>query len=139
MSSKKGRITGIGGVFFKTADPAAMRKWYADHFNLQSDQYGHAFTWKKPENPEKNGYTAWNPFDAKSDYFKPSDQKYMINYRVENLEALIEDLRAKSVTIVGEIETFDYGKFGWVLDPDGNKIELWEPIDEAFDDFYGNE
>jgi len=130
---KKGKITGIGGVFFKCKDPASMRKWYHENFGLSEDKYGHSFLWKKPEDPRKNGYTAWNPFDDSSDYFEPSKQKYMINYRVENLEELLEELKNAGVTIIGEIQSFDYGKFGWVLDPEGNKIELWEPIDEAFD------
>jgi len=133
---KSGRITGVGGVFFKCRNPDKMRKWYNSNFGLSDDQYGHPFVWKKKDDPKKNGYTVWNPFDDKSDYFKPSNQKYMINYRVENLEDLIADLRKKGVTIVDEIETFDYGKFGWILDPEGNKIELWEPIDEAFDEYY---
>ena len=135
---ESGRITGIGGIFFKCQNPDKMRKWYNINFGLSDDKYGHPFKWKKPEDPTKNGYTVWNSFDDKSDYFKPSDQKYMINYRVENLEALISDLKKKGVTIVGEIESFDYGKFGWVLDPEGNKIELWEPIDESFDEYYDN-
>jgi len=136
--AKEGKITGIGGVFFKCNDPDAMRKWYHDHFGLSDDKYGHPFLWKHLDNPAKNGYTVWNPFDDKSDYFKPSQQKYMINYRVENLGQLIEDLKEAGVTIVGEIESYDYGKFGWVLDPEGNKIELWEPVDEVFDEHYGN-
>ena len=138
MSAKKGRITGIGGVFFKSKNPEAMRSWYNEKFGLKSDQYGHAFVWKTIDDPQKNGYTAWNPFDEKSTYFEPSDQKYMINYRVENLEELLAELKDSGVQVVGEIEKFDYGKFGWVLDPEGNKIELWEPVDEAFDDYYGN-
>ena len=136
--AKKGKITGIGGVFFKCQNPDAIRKWYHDNFGLSDDKYGHTFVWKKPENPEKNGYTAWNPFDDKSDYFEPSKQKYMINYRVENLEELLQELKEAGATIVGDIQSFDYGKFGWLLDPEGNKIELWEPVDEAFDEYYGN-
>jgi predicted enzyme related to lactoylglutathione lyase len=139
MEKKKGKITGIGGVFFKSKDPAAMREWYNNNFGMTSDQYGMPFTWRKPENPDKKGYTMWNAFDDKSDYFDPSKQKYMINYRVENLEELIKDLKEQGATIVGEILKEDYGSFAWVLDPEGNKIELWEPVDETFDDHYGNE
>ncbi len=139
MEKKKGKITGIGGVFFKCKDPSAMRDWYNKSFGMTADHYGMPFVWKKPENPEKNGYTAWNPFEDKSDYFEPSKQKYMINYRVENLEELLEDLKKQGVTVLGEIQKEDYGQFGWVLDPEGNKIELWEPNDEAFDEFYGND
>lgn len=135
MAEKKGRITGIGGVFFKTKNPDAMRAWYHEKFGLASDKYGYAFNWRKPENPQKKGSTAWNAFDDNSTYFQPSNQKYMINYRVENLEELIAELKESGVTVVGEIEKYEYGKFGWVLDPDGNKIELWEPVDEDFGDY----
>ena len=135
---KKGKITGIGGVFFKSANADKMRRWYAENFDLQSDEHGHAFIWKKKDNPQKNGYTAWNAFDDKSDYFAPSDQKYMINYRVENLDELIKELRQNGVKIIGKTEIYDYGKFAWVLDPEGNKIELWEPVDEVFDEYYEN-
>ncbi len=138
MVQKKGKITGIGGVFFKSKNPQAMRKWFHEHFGLSDDKHGHPFIWKKPDQPNKNGYTVWNPFDDSSDYFEPSKQKYMINYRVENLEELIKELKEAGVKVVGEIESFEYGKFGWILDPEGNKIELWEPVDSSFDDYYGN-
>ena len=138
MEKKKGKITGLGGVFFKCKDPQAMRDWYNKNFGLSNDKYGHPFVWKKHEAPEQNGYTVWNPFDDNSDYFKPSKQKYMINYRVENIEELMKNLKKADITIVGEIESFDYGKFGWILDPEGNKIELWEPIDSSFDEYYAN-
>lgn len=138
MARKIGKITGIGGVFFKCKDPQAMRKWFHEKFGLSDDKYGHPFLWKKHDSANKNGYTVWNPFDDNSDYFKPSKQKYMINYRVENLQELIEELRESGVTIVGDIQSFEYGKFGWILDPEGNKMELWEPIDSSFDEYYGN-
>jgi len=111
-----------------------MRAWYDEKFALKSDAYGsHSFAWRKPENPQMKGITVWSPFDDNSDYFNPSGQKYMINYRVENLEELLGELKQSGVTVVGEIQKYDFGKFGWVLDPDGNKIELWEPVDEAFE------
>lgn len=133
--AKKGRITGIGGIFFKSDNPDKMRAWYNKTFALNSDQHGHSFTWKKKEDPQRNGYTVWNIFDAKTDYFKPSTQQYMINYRVENLEELLIEMKQEGVEIVGEMEEYEYGKFAWALDPDGNKMELWEPVDSVFDDY----
>lgn len=119
------RVTGIGGVFFKTANPEATRNWYKKHLGIESTQYGAVFKWE-----EKDGCTAWNPFPADTQYFNPSTQPFMINYRVADLEALIAVLKEEGVAIVGEIESYSYGKFGWILDLDGNKIELWEPMEE---------
>ena len=124
------RVTGIGGVFFKTPNPANSREWYNKHLGIESSQYGAVFEWLQKDNPTKEGNTAWNPFPADTQYFNPSKQEFMINYRVENLEALLVLLKEEGVTIVGDMESFDYGKFAWIMDSDGNKIELWEPVDE---------
>jgi predicted enzyme related to lactoylglutathione lyase len=136
MSTKKGRITGIGGVFFKCQDPDAIKKWYADHFQLDVDKYGTMFKFHPLNQPDKLGYLQWSPFNADTNYFDPSEKDFMINYRVENIEALVEEMKAGGVTVLDDIETYDYGKFVHILDPEGHKIELWEPVDAAFDDYY---
>lgn len=127
------RVTGIGGVFFKTPNPESSRNWYNKHLGIESSPYGAVFEWRHKDNPNKEGNTAWNPFPADTQYFNPSKQEFMINYRVENLEALLVLLKEEGVTIVGDMESFDYGKFAWIMDPDGNKIELWEPVDEMLE------
>jgi predicted enzyme related to lactoylglutathione lyase len=124
------RVTGMGGIFFKTRDPKKMRDWYEKHLGIASGEYGSHFTWRDETEPTKKCTTAWNLFKADSDYFQPSKKEFMFNYRVDDLEALFEAFRKEGVEIVGEIESYEYGKFGWIMDPDGNKIELWEPVDE---------
>jgi predicted enzyme related to lactoylglutathione lyase len=133
------RVTGIGGIFFKSEDPENLKKWYDRHLGIKSDQYGGMFRWKEFDPPHAEAYTAWGPFSKDTKYFLPSEKSYMFNYRVENLEKLIAILRDEGVTIVGEIEDYDYGKFGWVLDPEGNKIELWEPKDTNLKGTISNE
>jgi len=125
----KNRVTGIGGVFFKSDDPTASKEWYKKHLGFNIDNWGCTFWWKDKDGKEAS--TQWSPFTSKTDYFKPSKKDFMINYRVENLVELLSELRKEGVTIVGDIQEFEYGKFGWILDNDGNKIEIWEPKDEA--------
>ena len=127
----KKRVTGIGGVFFKAKDPEQLKEWYKEHLGLPVDRYGCSFSWKDKEGNE--GTTQWSAFKEDTTYFNPGKKPFMINYRVENLFLLLEQLRKEGVTIVGEIEEYGYGKFGWILDPEGNKIELWEPKDGAFE------
>lgn len=117
-------------MFFKCENPENIKKWYQEHLGIESGEYGGMFEWRDVDDKEKKCYTAWNPFSEKSGYFQPSEKKYMFNYRVENLEELLKVLKEEGVEIVGEIESFEYGKFGWIMDPEGNKIELWEPVDE---------
>ena len=124
------RVTGLGGFFFKTKDPNAVKDWYKKHLGLNTDNYGCTFWWKDAEGNDCS--TQWSPFKEDTTYFKPSEKEFMMNFRVANLEALLETLKEEGVTIVGEMETYDYGKFGWILDNEGNKIELWEPVDSAF-------
>ena len=124
------RVTGIGGLFFKTEDPAKLKEWYKTHLGFNTDDYGCTFWWK--DNNNKPASTQWSPFKNDTAYFSPSKKDYMFNYRVENLVNLLTKLKDEGVTIIGEIEEYEYGKFGWILDPEGNKIELWEPIDSAF-------
>ena len=126
----KNRVTGIGGVFFKSDDPTAFKEWYKKHLGFNIDNWGCTFWWKDKDG--KDASTQWSLFTSKTDYFQPSKKDFMINYRVENLVELLSELRKEGVTIVGDIQEFEYGKFGWILDNDGNKIELWEPKDEAF-------
>ena len=125
----KKRVTGIGGVFFKSQNPEKTREWYNTHLGFNAAEYGGIFEWLQAENPAEKGTTVWNPFSAGTKYFEPSQHDYMFNYRVENLVELLEELRKEGVQVVGEMEEYDYGKFGWILDPEGRKIELWEPID----------
>lgn len=127
----KTRVTGIGGIFFKTKDSKATKAWYGKHLGLPVDDYGCTFWWK--DEAGKKASTQWSPFKEDTTYFKPSKQPFMVNFRVENINNLITVLKSEGVTIVGETQTFEYGKFAWILDPEGNKIELWEPIDSAFE------
>jgi predicted enzyme related to lactoylglutathione lyase len=131
------RVTGIGGIFFKCKDPNKVKDWYKKHLGLDTDQYGTNFEWREGADATKKGFTQWSPFSETTTYFGPSDQEYMINYRVENLEQLVEQLKAEGVTIADEIETFEYGKFVHIIDLEGNKIELWEPNDIEYDKIVG--
>ena len=124
------RVTGIGGIFFKTSDPEKTKEWYSKHLGIESDQYGGKFAWNDPDNDNHKSYTVWSPFTRNSEYFDPSQKEFMFNYRVDNLVKLLKTLEKEGVQIVGKIEEFDYGKFGWIMDNDGNKIELWEPKNE---------
>lgn len=120
------RVTGLGGIFFKCKDPKQIKEWYKKHLGLDTNDYGATFEWREEENPDKKGSTQWSPFSETTKYFAPSEKDFMINYRVADLEALVEELKKEGVTIVDNIETYDYGKFVHILDPEGNKIELWE-------------
>ncbi len=123
------RVTGIGGLFFKCKDPQKTTEWYQKHLGLETNPYGATFEWFEDGEKTKKAQTQWTPFPKDSDYFGSPEQEYMINYRVENLEKLVEELQKEGVTIVDEIESFDYGKFVHILDAEGNKVQLWEPAD----------
>lgn len=123
------KVTGIGGVFFKCKDPNAMNEWYKKHLGFNTTLYGTSFEWRQMDDSTKKGLTQWNPFAEDTKYFVPSTKDFMINYRVENLEALIAELKNEGVTIVDEMEDTDYGKFIHIIDMEGNKVELWEPKD----------
>jgi predicted enzyme related to lactoylglutathione lyase len=127
------KVTGIGGIFFKCKDPGKMREWYKTHLGLNTNQYGAVFEWRQGADTTKKGFTQWSPFNEKTKYFEPSTKDFMINYRVENLEALVEQLKKEGVTIVDKIEAVEYGKFVHIMDAEDNKIELWEPNDMVFD------
>lgn len=121
------RVTGIGGIFFKCSDPEQMKTWYKNHLGIESDQYGGCFQWYKADGT--TGHTAWSTFKEDSQYFQPSTKPFMFNYRVEDLENLLVVLKEEGIEQVGAMEVFEYGKFAWIMDPDGNKIELWQPLD----------
>lgn len=123
------KVTGIGGIFFKCNDPEKMRNWYKTHLGFDTNDYGATFEWKETTDSSKNGSTQWSPFPESTKYFEPSAKDFMINYRVADLEALVEELQKEGVTIVDQIETYDYGKFVHIMDMEGNKIQLWEPYD----------
>jgi predicted enzyme related to lactoylglutathione lyase len=117
-------------LFFKTEDPDALKAWYRKHLGFETDDWGCTFCWK--DNDGNLASTQWSPFKESSNYFAPSEKPFMFNYRVADLKSLLAKLTEEGVEVVGDMEEYDYGKFGWILDPDGNKIELWEPVDQAF-------
>lgn len=127
------KVTGIGGIFFKCRDPKKIREWYKANLGLNTNDYGAVFEWRQGADTTKKGFTQWSPFKEKTKYFEPSAKDFMINYRVENLDALINQLRKDSVTIVDKIERAEYGKFIHIMDIEGNKIELWEPNDIEYE------
>ena len=127
------KVTGIGGIFFKCKDPKKVREWYSTHLGLNTNQYGAVFEWRQGADTTKKGFTQWSPFGEKTKYFEPSTKDYMINYRVENLDLLLEQLKKDGVTITDSVQTVEYGKFVHILDIEGNKIELWEPNDIEFE------
>ena len=123
------KVTGIGGIFFHSKNPKAIREWYSKNLGLAVNDYGSSFEFRNANRQEEINYLQWSPFKEGTDYFKPSDKEFMINYRVNNMEGLIKKLKANGVTIVDTIQTVEYGKFVHIMDTEGNKIELWEPID----------
>lgn len=127
------RVTGIGGIFFKCKDPQKVNEWYKTHLGLNTNAYGNVFEWHQGADPTQKGFTQWSTFKEQTTYFEPSEKEFMINYRVANLEALVVELKKEGVTVLDEIEAFDYGKFVHILDLEGNKIELWEPNDIEFE------
>lgn len=127
-SIKMKRVTGIGGIFFKCKDPIKIKEWYKTHLGLNTDRYGASFVWKEEGNdPGRTESLQWSPFSETTTYFEPSTKDYMINYRVEDMVGLVEQLKKEGVTIVDKIETYEYGKFIHIMDIEGNKIELYEP------------
>jgi len=124
------KVTGIGGIFFKCKDPNKMKEWYKTHLGIDAGQYGASFEWYQDAEGKKKGLTQWNLNSETAKLYDPSTKDFMINYRVENLEALAEELKKEGVTVLDKVETYDYGKFLHILDAEGNKIQLWEPKDE---------
>ncbi len=130
------RVTGIGGIFFKAEDPGGMREWYREHLGFQINEYGSLFEWRTTAEPHGKAYTQWSPFSKKTKYFEPSAKEFMINDRVENLEELLRMLKEEGVQVLDTIAIFEYGKFAHIMDPEGNKIEFWEPVDSDFTRLY---
>ena len=119
-------------IVTKTQDPEKTKKWYEKHLGVNTNEYGVLFEFRRNDAPEKKGHLQWSPFSQDTTYFKPSAKDFMINYRVDNLEGLLEELKKEGVEIVGELDVYEYGKFAHIMDLEGNKIELWEPVDEFF-------
>jgi len=125
------KVTGIGGIFFGSKNPTEIREWYGKNLGLAIDDYGSPFEFRNANRPDEINYLRWSPFEEGSEYFAPSEKEFMINYRVQNIEGLVKNLRENGVIIVDKIETYEYGKFIHIMDPEGNKIELWEPVDSV--------
>jgi predicted enzyme related to lactoylglutathione lyase len=126
------RVTGIGGIFFTSRDPQKLATWYRDTLGIDVGEGGHAmFQWRDQDDPERIGSTIWSIFPNDTDYFKPGNAPYMLNYRVDDLDAVLAALRAAGGWVDDRIEEADYGRFGWALDPDGRRIELWQPLGES--------
>lgn len=124
------KVTGLGGIFFKCADVAATKNWYSTHLGLPTNDYGCTF-WQEPAAPGvQRTSQQWSPFKKDTDYFEPGSQEFMVNYRVDDLVTLLKNLENEGVQIEGDMQSFEYGKFAWIIDIDGRKIELWEPANE---------
>ncbi|MEO6633790.1 MAG: VOC family protein [Mucilaginibacter sp.] len=123
------RVTGIGGIFFKARDPAALKIWYEKNLGIRMVQTGTTFEWHQGADSTKKGFTAWAPFRETTKYFQPSDKQFMINYRVEGLDQLLVKMKAAGILPTDSVERVSYGSFVHLMDPEGNKIELWEPND----------
>ena len=121
-------VTGIGGIFFKARDPKALAEWYQSHLGLTLEPWGGSvFRWQTATNPKGQGSTVWSAFDADTGYFAPSTASFMVNYRVDDLDAMLAQLRAAGCAVDAKVESSEQGRFGWVIDPEGNKVELWQP------------
>lgn len=125
------KVTGIGGIFFGSTNPEESRKWYGENLGLAIDDYGSPFEFRNANDPEEINYLRWAPLNKKAAEFKPSKKSFMINYRVQNIEGLIQKLKNNNVTFTDSLMSYEYGKFIHIMDNDGNKIELWEPIDSV--------
>ena len=122
------RVTGIGGIFFKAKDAPTMRAWYKQHLGIDVQVWGGAsFSWADDEGRPTLGTTAWCVNSADNEYFTPSTAPFMINYRVHDVHALVQALKDEGCEVIGNVDESEYGKFGWVMDPEGNKVELWQP------------
>ena len=125
------KVTGIGGIFFRSKDPKAVREWYSKNLGMIVDDFGAPFEFRNANRPKEVNYLNWDAFPDTTSYFDPSEKEFMINYRVQNIEGLVARLKQNGATIVDEIATYDYGKFVHIIDLEGNKIELWEPVDSV--------
>jgi predicted enzyme related to lactoylglutathione lyase len=130
----KGKVVGIGGIFFYDDAPNELKQWYSDKLGIKVNQYGALFEFRKTLSPDSPGYLQWSVMKTDSNYFQPSQQPFMVNYRVQHLDSLLQQLKTEGIEQIGETESYEYGKFAWIMDPSGNKIEFWEPVDQVFTD-----
>ncbi|UCZ54923.1 VOC family protein [Bacillus shivajii] len=129
------RVKGIGGIFFKSKNPKALSDWYRNHFYIHQMHDGTAiFEWRNYDEPEKTGHTMWATFPESSKYFINSDAPFMINYRVEDLYQLLQDLKSEGIEVLSGPVNTEHGSFAWLLDPEGNPVELWEPPENEHED-----
>ncbi len=128
----KKKVTGIGGILFKSDNPEKTKEWYAKHLGFNTDEHGTTFQWQDSEG--QKGHTVWSPMDRDHAHFDEGDRDYMLNLRVDDLDMILEEMKADGVEQIGDIQSYDYGRFAYVKDPDGMKIELWEPNDQSFDE-----
>jgi predicted enzyme related to lactoylglutathione lyase len=131
------KVTGIGGIFFFSENPEETKAWYAKNLGLEVNEWGSSFEFRNAHRPEDINYLQWSPFKKGSEYFEPSKKEFMINYRVQNIEALVKKLESNGVMVLDTIATYEYGKFVHIMDAEGNKIELWEPVDRVFTEMGG--
>lgn len=131
------RVTGIGGIFFKCKDTKRVNEWYRKHLGFNTEDYGTTFEWRQANDPSKKGFTVWGTFKEDTTYFAPSQKEFMINLRVDDLEGLLKILKQEGIEQIGETLVYSYGKFAHIMDPEGNKIELWEPHDKEYEDIVG--
>ena len=137
MSTLEPKVTGIGGIFFKSGEPQAIKDWYGKNLGLAVGPNGAPFEFRNAHRPDEINYLNWDAFPDSTDYFQPSGKDFMINYRVQNIEGLVAKLKGNGVVIVDEITEYPYGKFVHIMDPEGNKIELWEPVDSFLTELGG--
>ena len=124
------KVTGIGGIFFYSENPQVTKEWYTKNLGLEINEWGSSsFESRDINKPDEINSLQWSPFKKGDEYFSPSKKEFMINYRVQNIEGLVIKLKENGVTILDSIATYDYGKFVHIMDTEGNKIELWEPVD----------
>lgn len=119
------QVIGLGGVFFKCKDPEKLKAWYQEHLGI-SGEYGVMFNWKEQSEKNNKAFTLFSPFKSDTDYFTPSEKPFMFNFVVDDLKGMLEKLKNEGVEVMEKVEEYDYGKFGWIMDPEGNKVELWE-------------
>lgn len=131
------KVTGVGGIFFFSDNPKEAKEWYAKNLGLETNEWGSSFEFRNANRPDEINYLQWSPFKKGSKYFAPSKKEFMINYRVQNMVGLVKKLKANGVTVLDTIETYEYGKFVHIIDAEGNKIELWEPVDSVFTNMGG--
>lgn len=127
-----GKVTGIGGIFFKCLNSEHIREWYQKNLGLNCEDYGTSFIWREAKNPDQVSHTVWGTFEDNTTYFQPSKKDFMINFRVDDLLGLLAQLKENGVEIIGSVVEQPYGKFAQVIDPEGNKIELWEANDQEY-------